>query len=1163
MCKKTLRLLRALNCAQEPRATQEEPLSLATQEVLSSLHLAPVENHAESHCFWVASLNERLTEQQAMSLLSPTTSAEQIAVVVTILCRHYVDGLVVLHDPAQGAYLFRPSCPHVFLPFASAMTWVQLFPKCHIMLYTQSPGNACGHFQHCSSVVPDVSPCTACPSIVPCAMPSAILGHGFVPQDRAPVDAAESSDSSHGLPGLFRSELSASIADMPCQPAHSAASCFCLQQDVSQNPRMTGGSSNILHTGSIGSTFAVIRSHSGTIDLDLDEPATPLPEPATPAATYRHLLHVGVPSPLAREAARRYLHDLDAALDWACSADRGHTRSAHDNGDSVDVVDSSSSETGSGHFIGSPIALAPPSSLPVPIPGGSIPTASAVSSMSAPNSWLQSVTAFVPHAESADAQKIAAPASCNLSPMQTSSVAAADASGLASCTPETVPEIASDSMTPLPWQPSPEIAPGSITPPSPVELLDTISPTVLFHVECSAPATWLDRLNPSFSRSPSLSHASLTPEREGWQQGFASIASSVNCRVCQAFHLSECFCLQPDASEDPSMVGGSASVPPTSSTGSSFRMIRRHSGTIDLDPDEPATPLPEPATPVATYWHLLNDLNVGVPAPIAREAARRYLHDLDAALDWACSSNRRHTRPALDSIDIVDVVDSSSEAGSGPVIGSPIALAPPSSLTVPIPNDSHASVSSLAMNECTGSPIVRSIPTVSSLSAIPAPPATWLSSEDIPVRASLATAVVPHGPIAGDGMPADLSFAVPLPATSSTGAVSVAASNPAAGTPENWSPVTVDDQEDVDGIPPPQADRNSMQRMPPPCFLEDPEAEVHSWFCLLANSNGAAAWDANVWSRMPLYSEYIQSHSLAEIRSHSLKSIQKLRGVELSIEQAAKLPRCLGQTALLPIAVGCEYLHRGCGLPAIFAFDLFQACLASCQNKALEVTLYGARSKSFSCKARWWACPTGDPNAGKSPTCAFVMKAFARMIEALPQPFLPDQHWIGVGNNNRIQNRLRALQGTLLLYGPESKPILDPHFPVQKKVDTGKYLDLTRWLESANGGSFEWGTGAEELERQKRKPASKQAAVETTSAPLVFDPTNINICLFQQFSLFEDWWCQVEALHKCGFSARILMSPTGRAIVEKAVGLQDPEPIAELMQKVWRYVATVHGPQSA
>ena len=231
------------------------------------------------------------------------------------------------------------------------------------------------------------------------------------------------------------------------------------------------------------------------------------------------------------------------------------------------------------------------------------------------------------------------------------------------------------------------------------------SPAIPLHVDCSGPATCLSRLSQSGFQSSEMSHASLTPVQEGLQS-FAS-----------------CFCLQQDASEDPCMVGGSSNMPSAASIGSTFGAIRRHT-TIDLDPDEPAKPLPEPATPEETYWHLLN---VGVPVPIAREAARRYLHDLDAALDWACSSDRRHTCPALDSTDLMDVVDSSSEAGSGHVIGSPIALAPSSSLTGPNPSASRPSVSSVALNECVGSPVVPSVPTVSRLSAMPAP-SFWLPS---------------------------------------------------------------------------------------------------------------------------------------------------------------------------------------------------------------------------------------------------------------------------------------------------------------------------------------------------------------------------------------------------------------------------------------------------
>lgn len=189
--------------------------------------------------------------------------------------------------------------------------------------------------------------------------------------------------------------------------------------------------------------------------------------------------------------------------------------------------------------------------------------------------------------------------------------------------------------------------------------------------------------------------------------------------------------------------------------------------------------------------------------------------------------------------------------------------------------------------------------------------------------------------------------------------------------------------------------------------------EVSHWFAILANADSDAATE--IFDRMPLYTEYIRSRSLDAILSVSTQCLQTYRGLNVSIEQAAKMPPCLGQTTILPLAVACEYLHHGCGFPAVFAFDLFQACLASCQHKALEIALYAAKSTSFTCKARWWACPTGDPNAGTSPTF-FFMKAFATMV--VSQHFFTDPHWIGVGNNNRIQNRLRALQGTLLLQRP-------------------------------------------------------------------------------------------------------------------------------------------------
>jgi len=154
---------------------------------------------------------------------------------------------------------------------------------------------------------------------------------------------------------------------------------------------------------------------------------------------------------------------------------------------------------------------------------------------------------------------------------------------------------------------------------------------------------------------------------------------------------------------------------------------------------------------------------------------------------------------------------------------------------------------------------------------------------------------------------------------------------------------------------------------------------------------------------MPMYAQYIRDHTLPEVVADCLASIRQQRGLDMSIEQASRLPRVFGYTTILPLAVASEYLHSACGLPSVFVFDLFQACLASCQQNHLEVALYADNSKSFACKARWWAFPTGDPNAGKSAACSFVLGAFEAFAKENVDLLYHDQHWIGVGNNNRIQ----------------------------------------------------------------------------------------------------------------------------------------------------------------
>ena len=285
----------------------------------------------------------------------------------------------------------------------------------------------------------------------------------------------------------------------------------------------------------------------------------------------------------------------------------------------------------------------------------------------------------------------------------------------------------------------------------------------------------------------------------------------------------------------------------------------------------PGTPPPH-ATAATMYWQLLS---LDIPASLAREAAHLHPNDLNAALDWACSSQRRHVRLAAAPI---EVVASPSDAGPPAIRHLNPQSAPLSNLPVP------------------AAPASR-------MSPVPA-----LESADGDVDLSTAPAVP-------DGQPAGSLLGSP-------------------------------------------------SRMGGPCYIDGPAAEVHAWVCMLANSQGAAVVDSEF---LPLYSQCIREHSLHEIVARSLATIQSLRGLDLSIEQAAKLPRCLGRTTLLPLAVAVAFLHEGCGFPAVF-----------------EVALYPAKSQTFTCKARWWACPTGDPNAGKSPACNFVMQASLFQDDEIP-----------------------------------------------------------------------------------------------------------------------------------------------------------------------------------
>ena len=284
-----------------------------------------------------------------------------------------------------------------------------------------------------------------------------------------------------------------------------------------------------------------------------------------------------------------------------------------------------------------------------------------------------------------------------------------------------------------------------------------------------------------------------------------------------------------------------------------------------------------------------------------------------------------------------------------------------------------------------------------------------------------------------------------------------------------------------------------------------PQAEVEHWCGILVNATHDRKQE--VLLRIPLYSQYIPQHTLQEIVAAAASNMEYYGNLVMTPETAADLPRNFGAVSILPLAVAAEYLHVGTKKPVAFIYDAFMAALASLLHKDVALALYADRDPSFLCRPRWWATPTGDPNAGKSPSFAYIKQEFQVACAAAAASILPN-HTCGAGNLGKFQERLRSTAGVGLLWGPESKPVLDPNFPLKGTTDTGKYIDCTRFLE--------WGTGGEEKARRR----AKDRRVEGEGAPEVepntdlpelrFEHTNINVCLFQQFSIFKSWWARVE-----------------------------------------------------
>ena len=159
-----------------------------------------------------------------------------------------------------------------------------------------------------------------------------------------------------------------------------------------------------------------------------------------------------------------------------------------------------------------------------------------------------------------------------------------------------------------------------------------------------------------FSSSPASAHIAGAADNAGqvdlYHDGCSCVGLYAYC-ICGFLRR------QPQQRHLPSMVGASSTEELGRVNTSSAQSLE--SAPANYNNQAPQRPPPQtpPATLPNDMYHTL--LSLGVPPLIARDAASRHPDCVNAALDWACSSDRRHQRQHIDGV--IDVERAEEECG--------------------------------------------------------------------------------------------------------------------------------------------------------------------------------------------------------------------------------------------------------------------------------------------------------------------------------------------------------------------------------------------------------------------------------------------------------------------------------------------------------------------
>ena len=197
------------------------------------------------------------------------------------------------------------------------------------------------------------------------------------------------------------------------------------------------------------------------------------------------------------------------------------------------------------------------------------------------------------------------------------------------------------------------------------------------------------------------------------------------------------------------------------------------------------------------------------------------------------------------------------------------------------------------------------------------------------------------------------------------------------------------------------------------------------------------------WRQIPLYTQYIQGHTLEELMHTTLANLEGHKRKHMTADAAAEIAPALGSLTVLPFAVYVRYCSLTIGKPTYFIHDLLHTLLANCLHMQVSITPY-TQVPDFIIYPRYWSLGSGDTTAGKTPTLNMCTKSYNTTVTSAPElwPFTDrkSSNLYEGGSHGAFQEKVRETLGRMYFVGAEGVNYLSPTFPFDRKCDTSQFF---------------------------------------------------------------------------------------------------------------------------